>query len=120
MCIVVLRVVDNHKVATATPTERLGLWRRGDVVAVLDDGVDPGRKVHESPRLKVVRIPGIDKAEFAGLLSDHPSGAARRVARWAIERLPMAMRRRFADADDIELTPQQAAFVRDFIEARGA
>lgn len=120
MATIVVRIQDNHRVASASPAERLGLWRRGDVVEILDDGVDPGRKVHESPRLKVVRIPGADKTEFAGLLAGGPNGVGRRAARWAIERLPLAMQRRFDDADDIELTPQQAAFVRDFLEARGA
>lgn len=67
MAIVVIRTKNNHRVATETLERRRKLWRRGDVVAVLEDGVDPGAGVRRCPHLGIIEVPGT-AAEFTELI----------------------------------------------------
>lgn len=111
MAWIVIRAVDNHRVATASPEERRVLWQRGDVVEVLD--IHPGRKVIASENLLAYEIEGVTAADLAHLKEPGVGGARRAVKlrldkvlaglpaqarRGAGDRLTRAMMRAFTDA----------------------
>jgi hypothetical protein len=113
MAWIVIRATDNHQVATASPEQRRGLWRRGDVVAVLD--VHPGRKVVDPsrPNLMAFEVEGVTAAELEHLTEPGDGGAKRarrlrlddvlsrmpkQARRGAGDRLPRALARAFTDA----------------------
>lgn len=122
MAWVTIRVLDNHRVATASAEERRELWQRGDIVDVLDEHPGPG--VTASPKLLAVNFPGVKAETLKDLIEGSPIG--RRAKKWrldaALAAMPAQARKILVDAvrdrTDVELTAGQMSWLRDFIEAR--
>lgn len=81
MCRLLIRRIDNHQIATATAEEKRGLWQRGDVVEVFEDGVSFGTKVEPGhSNFTIFECPGVPAARMEGLAEPHPTeDLARRV-----------------------------------------
>lgn len=115
MAWIVIRAVDNHRVATASPEERRGLWQRGDVVDVLD--IHPGRKVISSANLLAYEIEGVTAAELAHLKESGVEGARRAVKLRLDESLARLPANARSGAGD-RLTRAMARAFEDAAEAR--
>ena len=120
MCQVVVSWADNHQVATATTAQKWGLRQRGDVVDVIEDWMDAGRAVEVSPRLKVVKLPGVPVSTLRFLTE--ATEVTRRLRTWKVDAtrafVPKRFQKYFDDANTITLDPAQVSWILDFVEAR--
>lgn len=75
-----IRLIDNHQMPSASGPKKRHLWQRGDVITVNADGMSFGNKVEgqRHPHFVIINIPGELPAQFANLTAGHPSGESRR------------------------------------------
>ena len=75
MCRLFVRTVDCHQIVdkVAGQATAKGLWQKGDVVDILEDGVSGGKKAEASTNFLIVEMPGVSVSEMHHLLESNSS-----------------------------------------------